>query len=281
MKKIFLLLIILVLPITLYFTTQKAHAHIETYGTAFDYLVRDEISDDDLNTYYFRNQFYMTATSPVQTTYDIRYYMDSYKYDFDMDATFQWYPYTALYIYDVTNSTVLYVINNVSYVYYKVNDDDLIFYSLNGTVITSFTRTDFNNVEFRHYLSTSQNGDYNSGVIDGYNQGRQEYGYYDYFNEVWVKASESFNVGFDNAKETYGHYNGSSWITADMWGDLEYNRGLTDDSNFLDPLILALTLPFSLMTIELYPGLKLGYFLLFPLLLGITSFFVYLVARRK
>lgn len=120
-------------------------------------------------------------------------------------------------------------------------------------------------------LEFSQNYAYN----DGYNQGRLEYG--DNVGGTWITASQRYAQGYNTAKNEFG-LRGGVFGNADYW----FSQGQLSETDLWGSLLSAFFGVFAVLSIEILPGIQLGYFVGFFLVLSVTSMIIgSMMIRRK
>lgn len=126
---------------------------------------------------------------------------------------------------------------------------------------------------------------YQQGYNQGFNDGLAETYQYDKgFNDGYQQGydigyNEALNIGqtmgYNQARDFYGYYDGAKWITAKTWGDLQFAKGQTENTNYFSIMFTGF---FSFITalggIELLPGLYIWHFVVFPLVFGIIFFII-------
>lgn len=130
----------------------------------------------------------------------------------------------------------------------------------------------FNNERYDSLLvryDYTQNSDYLIGVADGKRQGLQ--------------LGEE--LGFENARSTFGKLVDDVWRTADEYGHYRflegYDKGLNTEIAWYEWAFTFITMPVRILNIEVLPGIKIGYFALFTLMTGIVSWFFFIVGKGK
>lgn len=94
-----------------------------------------------------------------------------------------------------------------------------------------------------------------------------------------IGFNEGNTAGYNDAKENYGKFYNGEWITANTWGTIEYNRGINNDFDYFEWMYVALSFPALVLNIEIWPGFKLGYFVLLTVIFGLISWVISLGRR--
>lgn len=109
-----------------------------------------------------------------------------------------------------------------------------------------------------------------------------------FFNWISVTADEfafingrniGWQHGYNDARFEFGKEHNGDWITASSWGTIEYNRGLSNDFDYFEWMYVALSFPALVLNIEIWPGFKLGYFVLISVIFGLIAWVINLGRR--
>ncbi len=94
------------------------------------------------------------------------------------------------------------------------------------------------------------------------------------------RVDSAYINGYSKGKNDYGHKENGTWYNAISWGNLQYDLGVSDgsDNPFMNLIGGAFSGAGQLLNIELLPGIKIGMFLLIPLVFGILAF---ILGKRK
>lgn len=134
--------------------------------------------------------------------------------------------------------------------------------------------TYFDETFFYQWLDMASN---DMAFQSGYNTGRSQFGYYN--GSTWLTANEYGNLRYNDARNYFGYYDGSSWLTATEYGNIRYNAGLNADFDYVEFLWAFVTFPVAVANIEIFPGLKIGYFIFFSIALALIGWLMSLVKR--
>lgn len=95
---------------------------------------------------------------------------------------------------------------------------------------------------------------------------------------------EGYDKGMQDTIESYRYYDSQTqqYYTTTEWGLYNYELGLSEsDFSWWSMLLYGFTLPWQVLSIELLPGLYIGYFALIPLVLGVIGILFKFRGKRQ
>jgi len=272
-KKIF---IFMVLITTILCSSSYTFAYVPLYTNTDEiqaYSANMTIVYSDYDTvipdmYYFDVQF----TKPVYSSSYILFGLEYTCIDCNIYASSTYNNIEYMFPYIVSLQvhnwflTLPYVASNVRHIHFFVDaetgaiaqarlqtliDDHFYLYYSPGTI------TVMQDAFIQRYYGSGYNEGEESGYQRGLFEGRGIY------NEVYNKGVDDATISFDyRLDEEYSQgYNDG------------FTQGLSEgDFSWWDIFVYTVTIPFQLMAVELLPGLYVGYFALFTLVMGFLSF---------
>ncbi len=124
-------------------------------------------------------------------------------------------------------------------------------------------------------------GFFQDGFDHGYWEAKQWYAYYD--NGEYYTGNYAYVKGYDEAGDYYGINHDGNLLTAEQWGEIRYGdgygKGSSDEIDWWSWSTTFFLMPFRILNIEILPGVKIGYFALFSLLIGVVGWFFFIVGK--
>lgn len=122
-------------------------------------------------------------------------------------------------------------------------------------------------------MDANQFFDYLNSYLDNY-KSNQEAIYNEYYNK-----------GLNENRDLYGYYHDGVWWTAEAWGEYQYDKGygkgIDTEIDWFRWSTTFFVMPFRILNIEILPGVRIGYFALFSLLLGVMGWFFFIVGKGR
>ena len=194
------------------------------------------------------------------------------------------------YINDIIEDKYLYTITSIEY---HVEDGFTISFNNRDGNADSIPLTDGYQFTSDNYYIISQQLFYDTAYQQGFNVGYQQ-GFSDGLGESYqydkgfsdgyqqgydIGYNEALNIGqtmgYNEARNFYGYYDGTKWYDAKTWGEIQFSKGQTSETNYFAIMFTGF---FSFITllggIELLPGLYIWHFVVFPLVFGIIFFII-------
>ena len=122
-------------------------------------------------------------------------------------------------------------------------------------------------------------------ISEGYSQALQdsELYYSNRIEQIREQNQSSYNDGLNEGRDYFGIYYNGVWLTAEEYADIRYdegyNDGLSNEINWFSWSSTFFLMPFRILNIEILPGIRIGYFALFSLLLGVVGWFFFIVGK--
>lgn len=282
MKKIFVLISLGFITL---FSSFNVHAYIQLDEAILEFSNGDWVSTPDSNTNVYK--LGMGYDLSTKYTYDLRtivgyaWAIDSLNdivYSIKVQSTmtlfygstevFTLNPHLIVFNTGLTTATsyVQFISTDGSYILQQISYADIIGTSLPWEI---------------HYQVQILNLDnYYLGFDNGYSLGYNE-GYKLATDEAYQLGLEQGKIiGLEYNRQIYGYWDGSSWLTAEEHGLIEFNKGYQDGLEEQNPFGIydmvghGFNVLGAILDRDIWPGFKIGYLLYIPLGFSLLMFFL-------